>query len=106
MNISWTAAFFTLAGSYSVYHTNIEDTTLFSVSSRGVTYYGSAQSTKYNYLSRSLTSSNILFEIRDITRDDAGYYNGGVSAYALRAGGGVVLIVTGELYNLSNELIC
>uniref|UniRef100_A0A8W8LT85 Ig-like domain-containing protein n=1 Tax=Magallana gigas TaxID=29159 RepID=A0A8W8LT85_MAGGI len=34
-----------------------------------------------------------MFEIRYITLDDAGYYNGGMTAEAAWSGGGVVLIV-------------
>uniref|UniRef100_K1QWP4 Uncharacterized protein n=1 Tax=Magallana gigas TaxID=29159 RepID=K1QWP4_MAGGI len=61
--------------------------------SNGVSYGGNNQSTKYTYLTRPFTSINIMFEIRDITLDDAGYYNGGSSAEAAWSGGGVVLVV-------------
>ncbi|XP_065931361.1 uncharacterized protein [Magallana gigas] len=96
VNLSWTASFFPVAGQYNVYHTYSENTTIFSIRSNGVSYGESNQSTKYTYLTRPLTSTNIMFEIRDITLDDAGYYNGGVFAEAAWTGGGVVLIVSNK----------
>nr|XP_034322749.1 uncharacterized protein LOC105319714 [Crassostrea gigas] len=93
MNISWTAAFFPRAGQYNVYYTYRENSTIFSVRSNGVSYGVNNQSTKYTYLTRPFTSTNIMFEIRDITLDDAGYYNGGSIAEAAWSGGGVVLVV-------------
>uniref|UniRef100_A0A8W8P403 Ig-like domain-containing protein n=1 Tax=Magallana gigas TaxID=29159 RepID=A0A8W8P403_MAGGI len=91
VNLLWTAPFFP-AIQYNVYHTYRENKTIFSISSNGVSYGGNNQSTKYTYLSRPYNSTNITFAIRDITLDDAGYYNGGTSSED--AGGGVVLIVS------------
>lgn len=95
VNVSWTAPFFPLAGHYFVYHKNI---TIISISSSGVKYGGDTMSTKYSYLTRPFTSTNIMFEIGDITVDDAGYYNGETSAAAALSGSGVVLIVSGMFY--------
>lgn len=53
--------------------------------------------TKYEYHSRPFNSTNIAFNIRNIARDDAGYYNSGLDAEAAWSDGGVVLIVHGEL---------
>ena len=92
-NISWTAPFFPQAGAYIIYHTEKVNRSIIKVTSTGATF----DQTKYKYHSRPYNSNNIAFEIRDITRDDAGYYNGGVSPEALWLGGGVVLIVHGEL---------
>lgn len=97
MNISWTAAFFPRAGQYLVYHTYRENRSIFSVRSNGVSYRGNNQSTKYTYLTRPFASTNIMFAIRDITLDDAGYYNGGTSSEASWSGGGVLLVVNGKL---------
>lgn len=47
---------------------------------------------KYTYLSTPLNSTNITFEIRNITHEDAGYYAGDATD------GGVVLIVLGEVF--------
>nr|XP_022311460.1 carcinoembryonic antigen-related cell adhesion molecule 6-like [Crassostrea virginica] len=88
-NISWTAPFFPQAGAYIIYHTEKVNRSIIEVTSTGATF----DQTKYKYHSRPYNSKNIAFEIRDITRDDAGYYNGGVSPEALWLGGGVVLIV-------------
>lgn len=79
-----------------VYYTYRENRTLFGFSRRG--FGGDTMSTKYTCLTRPYNSTNIMFEIRNITPDDAGYYNGGTTAYAAWWGGGVVLIVSGKLY--------
>ncbi|XP_052710528.1 uncharacterized protein LOC128184926 isoform X2 [Crassostrea angulata] len=117
-NISWTAAYFPFSGQYYVYHTYKENRTILSISSSGVNYGEDTQTSKYAYTSRPFNSTNIVFEIRDITLDDAGYYNGGLSADAAWSGGGVVLIVSGKpekpkidgklntLVNAFLELIC
>ena len=97
MDLSWTAAYFPSAGQYNAYHTYRENRTIFGVSSSRVSYGGYNQSTKYTYLTRPYNSTNIMFEIRDITLDDAGYYNGGSNDEAAWSGGGVVLIVHSEL---------
>lgn len=69
-----------------------------SISSRGVSYGPGedTQTTKYTYTSRLFDSTNIVFEIKDITLYDAGYYNSGTSDEAAWSGGGVVLIVSGK----------
>lgn len=97
-NISWTAAYFPNAGQYDVYHTYKKNRTLLSIRSSGVSYGEDSQSTKYTYITRPYDSTNITFEIRNITLDDAGYYNGGTLADAAWSGGGVVLIVSGIYY--------
>nr|XP_022306353.1 uncharacterized protein LOC111112816 isoform X3 [Crassostrea virginica] len=89
VKISWTAPFFPKAGDYIIYHTNKVNRSIISVCSNDVTL----DQTKYEYHSRPLTSTNISFEIKNITPDDAGYYNGGTKAEAAGSGGGVVLIV-------------
>lgn len=96
-NISWTAAFFPLFSGYRVFHTYKENRTiLFNVQSRGVYYFGYRQSHKYIYHTRPFNSTDIMFEIRDITLDDAGYYDGGASAKVLWSGGGTILTVSGK----------
>ena len=92
VKISWTAPFFPKAGKYTIYHTNKVNRSIISVYSNDVTL----DQTKYEYHSRPLTSTNISFEIKDITPDDAGYYNGGTKTKAAWSGGGVVLIVHSE----------
>lgn len=92
----WTASSFPSARQYHVYHTYKENRTILSISSSGVNYGEDTQTTKYAYTSRPFDSTNIEFEIRNITLEDAGYYNGGMSADAGWSGGGVVLIVSGK----------
>nr|XP_022306464.1 uncharacterized protein LOC111112891 isoform X2 [Crassostrea virginica] len=89
VNISWTAPFFPQAGIYYVYHTGNVNRSIIEVTSGGATF----NKNKYEYYSQPFNSTNINFNVRDITRDDAGYYNGGVSPAAAWSGGGVVLIV-------------
>ncbi|XP_052710525.1 uncharacterized protein LOC128184925 [Crassostrea angulata] len=90
-NISWTAAFFPIT-KYNIYHINKENRT---ASIMHVYHEGAKLSPKYSYLTRPFNSTNILFEIRNITLDDAGYYNGGTNFHDARFGGGVLLIVSG-----------
>ena len=94
VEISWTAPFFPQAGKYNIYHTNDENKSIpiieIDLKNRP------PQKEKYTYLSQPLNSTNIMFMIRDITLDDAGYYAGGTSVKAALSGGGVVLIVLGE----------
>lgn len=92
-NISWTAAFFPITGTYNIYQTYKENGTLSIIR---VYDKGAEASPKYTYLTRPFNSTNIMFEIRNITLDDAGYYNGGRSYDVACFGGGVVLIVSGK----------
>ena len=94
VNISWTAPFFPRAGAYTVYHTGNVNRSIIVVTSSGATF----DQTKYEYQSRPFDSTNINFTIKDVSRTDAGYYNGGLSPEAAWSGGGVVLIVHGEFY--------
>ena len=93
MIISWTAPFFPQIGVYNIYHTDKVNKSIIQVTSSGATIIDQS---KYAYNSRPFTSTYINFIVRDITRDDAGYYNGGRSQEAAWSGGGVVLIVYGE----------
>lgn len=77
VNESRTASFFPMAGIYKVYQgRKMED--IFQISSSGIIFGGSKNSTKYTYITRPYTSANISFEIKNITMADAEYYNGGV----------------------------
>lgn len=95
VNLSWTASFFPMSGIYNVYHSTKTEA-IFQISSSGVRFGGSKNSTKYTYITRPYTSSNISFEIENVTMADAGYYNGGVQRTEAGIGGGVVLIVLGN----------
>lgn len=52
---------------------------------------------KYVYIFRLFDFINIVFEIRDIMLEDVGYYNGGMFVDVVWVGGGVLLIVLGNL---------
>lgn len=80
--MTWTASSFSSVGQYHVYHTCKENRTILSISSSGVNFGDKTQTSKCAYTSRPFNSTNIEFEIRDITLEDAGYYNGGMSAEA------------------------
>lgn len=96
MNLSWTAAISPSIEQYNVYHTDGENKTVYSISNT-VSYGGGKKSTKYTYFTRPIESTNIVFEIRNIILEDAGYYNAGTSSDAAWSGGGVVLIVRGKM---------
>lgn len=95
----WTASSFPSTGQYLIYHTYKENRTILSISSSGVNYGEETQTSKYAYTSIPFNSTNIVFDIKDITLEDAGYYNGGMSADAAWSGGGVVLIVSGKIFS-------
>lgn len=93
--MSWTAAYIPKTGGYKIHHTykeNITKSIILVIMNPDEVEH----SPKYTFLSRPFNSTNIMFEIRNITLDDAGYYNGGISADAAWFGGGVVLIVSGK----------
>ena len=96
VEISWTAPFFPRAGDYNIYHTNEENNSksIIQVTSDNVT----TRIDKYEYLSKPLNSTDIMFMIRNITLDDAGFYSGGPNAEKAWSGGGVVVIVFGESF--------
>lgn len=91
MTISWTAPFFPLFGQYNFYHTYRQQSNIFSIIFDRVDYGIDVLSSKYTYLTRPLNSTNMMFEIRNITLDDAGFYNGGTIYNADMSRGGVVL---------------
>lgn len=98
VNISLTAAFFPVSGQYKVYHSYGESKDIFNIGKSKVSYGNETISTKYTYLTRPFNSTDIKFEVRDITLEDAGYYNDGAMAEAAYGEGGVVLIVLSKLY--------
>lgn len=94
--LQWTASYFPTASQYRVFHMLNNSHPIIQISSTAVRYQGQqTQSSKYVYLSKPHNSVHISFEIRNITLDDAGYYNSGVSTENAQSGGGVVLIVYG-----------
>lgn len=90
-NLSWVVPYFPHGG-YHIYHTVKNSTEILTVN------HNEARESdiKYKYLTRPYNSTNVMFEIKDVTLDDAGYYNGGETLDEARSCGGVVLIVNGE----------
>lgn len=72
-----------------------QDEIIMNVRSNNVSYQQTKQFTKYTYLSNPLISDNVEFEIRNITLNDAGYYNSGSTLADAQSSDGVVLIVYG-----------
>lgn len=81
-----------------IFITYRQQSNIFSIIFDRVYYGRDVLSPKYTYLTRPFNSTKMMFEIRNITLDDAGYYNGGTHHDTAMSGGGVVLIVLGTLY--------
>lgn len=90
-NLSWVVPYFPLAG-YHIYHTVKNSNVILRVNHNGQ----QESDIKYKYLTRPYNSTNVMFEIKDVTLDDAGYYNGGEVLDKAGSCGGIVLIVNGE----------
>lgn len=96
VKIEWKAPYFPIIGEYKVFHIYEKNNIIIRVNKDEVFYQGNGQSsTKYTYLSKPLDSIDISLEIRNITLNDAGYYNSGSTLAQAQSGGGVVVIVYG-----------
>lgn len=90
VNITWEAS--TFAAGYNVYHKNVrneiirKNSNAFNVKKK--------QPTKDRNLMSSYDSI-VMLEIRNVTLEDAGYYNGGWSENSVTSGGGAILIILG-----------
>lgn len=71
-NLSWDVSYFPLGG-YQIYHTVKNSNVILTVNHNGPR----ESDIKYQYLTRPYNSTNVMFEIKDVTLDDAGYYSGG-----------------------------
>ena len=94
VNISWTAPFFPKAGTYTIYHTDKVNKSTRIIQVWGG-HWGRAEleRSKYEYVSRPYDSTNITFEIKDISANDAGHYYGGTRAESAWCSESSVLIV-------------
>ncbi|XP_061170406.1 uncharacterized protein LOC133179729 [Saccostrea echinata] len=90
-NISWTADYFPENDFYRIFHYthNGSRTRILKI-----TKDKAKSAEKYVYHTRPLKSVNILFEVKNITVEDAGYYVGGVTRND--DDGGVILVVHGK----------
>lgn len=94
IQISWSTAYFPIAGAYEIYHRSANVTRrIIEVTS---THVHVRNTQKYKYTSQP-NSTSISFEIMNITLGDAGYYTGGEKSDAACSGGGIVVIVLGKL---------
>ncbi|XP_061170402.1 uncharacterized protein LOC133179724 [Saccostrea echinata] len=93
-NISWTADYFPQSGLYFIFHVyKGSASTILRISNAGP----ASPSKKYVYHTRPFNSTKILFEVRNITVKDAGYYVGSpTEANAWSEGRGIVLVVSGK----------
>lgn len=94
--LSWVAPFFPLINKYDIYHTNNKCTTQKILTVDGQNGQSTSSKLRYNYLTKPYKSTNITFEIKNVTLGDAGYYHGGKQMDDATSCGGVVLIVYGE----------
>lgn len=97
-NLSWVVPYFP-RGVYRIYHTVKNSSEILTVN-----HNGPQESIKYKYLTRPYNSTNVMFEIKDVTLDDAGYYNGGEVLDKAGSCGGVVLIVNGESVSILKKI--
>ncbi|XP_062595951.1 uncharacterized protein LOC134257340 isoform X2 [Saccostrea cucullata] len=90
-NISWTAEYFPNSGDYNIFHAYIgQPLKIIKVTGTNYEIYGE------NLLYHSQPgSSNVLFEVRNISVKDAGYYVGSETK-TFSSGSGAVLIVSGK----------
>lgn len=95
--LSWVAPYFP-ATQYVIYHTNNKSTIKYILEVDGKNRQ-KASKLKYEYLTEPYNSTNITFEIKNVTLGDAGYYNGGAQKDDATSCGGVVLIVYGKYLN-------
>lgn len=92
VNITWEASTF-LASGYNIYHKNIRNTI-----NQKRSNIGKEQLTDDRNLSIPYYSNIVMLEIRNVSPDDAGYYNSGWSTNAAMLGGGAILIVLGMIF--------
>lgn len=79
MILSWSIPYFPKSGGYTIFHMEkrIADFRRIIEFSSGNT--SKTDRSKYRYISQSDNSTNISFEIKNISLEDAGYYTSGPS---------------------------
>ncbi|XP_062605647.1 hemicentin-1-like [Saccostrea cucullata] len=93
-NISWTAEYFPRSGDYKIFHAYIGRPQIIMTVTN--TTYKTDFKMKYLYHAKP-GSANVLFEVRNISVEDAGYYVGsGSESKAFLSAKGVVLVVSGK----------
>lgn len=90
VNITWGAT--TIVAGYNVYHKNASDK-IIQKDSNAVNIERKQSTNDRNLMSSY--DSVVMLEIRNVTLEDAGYYNGGSSEISVTSGGGAILVVLG-----------
>ncbi|XP_056002518.1 uncharacterized protein LOC125663395 isoform X1 [Ostrea edulis] len=93
-NLTFAADFIPNSGEYDIYH--FYDGTSNRIIRVTSNNESSMNYSKYAYHTRPNTSTNITFEVKNITLMDAGYYGFRTTGIADRSGQGVVLVVKGK----------
>ncbi|XP_061180583.1 immunoglobulin superfamily member 10-like [Saccostrea echinata] len=92
-NISWTATYFPRTGLYFIFHVYNDSVSEIIKIDNAIL----PSTEKYVFHTRPYNSTNILFEVRNITVEDAGYYVGNPTKENAWSGeSGVVLTVSGK----------
>lgn len=92
VNVTLEASKF-LAGGNNIYHKNIRNKIIQKGSN-----IRKEQPTDDRNLSIPYYSNIVMLEIRNVSPEDAGYYNSGWSTNAAMLGGGAILIVLGMIF--------
>lgn len=95
-NITWETSSILASGVFHVYHKNVNNTvnellnwTILNISKEHPIEESNVSSYAYK---------TVNLEIRNVTPEDAGYYQGGPSTSAVMSGGGAILIVLGMIF--------
>lgn len=96
LNITWETSSIPASGDFHVYHKNVNDT-INELFNWTILNIRKEHPTEESNIS-AYDSKIVNLEIRNLTRDDAGYYQGGWSTNAVMSGGGAILIVLGMIF--------
>lgn len=90
-NITWETSSIPVSGGFDVYYKNVNNTInkLFNWTILNIRRESNIS---------SYDSKIVNLEIRNVTPEDAGYYQGGPSTSAVMSGGGAILIVLGMIF--------
>lgn len=95
-NITWETSSIPVSGGFDVYHKNVNNT-INKLVNWTIPNKRRERPTEESNIS-SYDSNIVNLEIRNVTPEDAGYYQGGPSTSAVMSGGGAILIVLGMIF--------